>query len=239
MDQPTSDEHSRARAVREMFGAIASRYDFLNHFLSLNIDRRWRRLCLKEVGNRLHSPQPRILDIGCGTADLSLEFSSLGSVVGCDFSHPMLKIGLEKMARSTGGNTVHLLEGDALMLPFADRSFDVAVSAFVLRNLSNMQKGLEEMRRILRPGGVLGVLDFGLPRVPVLSGLYIFYFTRILPKLGRIISGVEGPYRYLPDSVRTFPPAEELSRIIAGSGFRDVQFRPLTAGIAVLFLGTA
>ncbi len=223
--------------MREMFGAIAGRYDFLNHFLSLNIDRYWRGVCVQAVRARLPHPGPQVLDIGCGTGDLSLAFSSLGPVVGCDFCHPMLRIGAGKTARGRHGHLIQVVEADALQLPFSDRSFDVVVSAFVLRNLANTRKGLEEMRRVIRPGGILGILEFGLPREHILGVLYRFYFSRVLPCLGRLISGVEGPYRYLPESVQAFPEAEGLSRIIAQSGFTDVQFRRLTGGVAVLYLG--
>ncbi len=230
-------QEKRARAVREMFGSIAGRYDFLNHFLSANIDRRWRRACVREVLRLLRVPTPRILDIGCGTADLSLACSRLGTVVGCDFSHPMLRLGLKKVAASKTGHPVHLLEGDALALPFPDGVFDAVVSAFVLRNLADISGGLAEMRRVLRPQGVLAILDFGLPEVPVLGRMYRFYFKSILPRLGRVISGVDGPYQYLPDSVSAFPPPEALKKLIEQAGLGDVEYRPLTAGIAVLLVG--
>jgi demethylmenaquinone methyltransferase/2-methoxy-6-polyprenyl-1,4-benzoquinol methylase len=218
-----------------MFGAIAGRYDFLNHFLSANIDRRWRRACVQEVGDRIHVRHPRILDVGCGTADLSLAFSPLGQVVGCDFCHPMLRIGADKIA----GNhrQILLLGADALQLPFADASFDAVVSAFVLRNLTDMERGIREMRRILRPGGAIGILEFGMPSIPILAPLYRFYFMRVLPKLGKIISGVDGPYGYLPNSVEAFPPAEELQKTVENAGFAQVKFRLLTSGIAVLLVG--
>lgn len=232
-------ESKRARAVREMFGAIAGRYDFLNHVLSLNIDRHWRRVCLQAVRERLSHPAPQVLDIGCGTGDLSLAFSRFGPVVGCDFCHPMLQIGFAKVARSGHEHPIRLVEGDALQLPFPDCAFDAVVSAFVLRNLANTRRGLEEMRRVLRPGGVLGILEFGLPRQRVLGGLYLLYFNRVLPCLGRIISGVEGPYRYLPESVRAFPQAEEMNGAVSEAGFTDVQFRPMTGGVAILYLGSA
>ena len=222
-----------------MFGAIAGRYDLLNHLLSANIDRRWRKICVREVRRRAAVPAPEILDVGCGTGDLSLAFSALGPVTGCDFCHPMLLIGADKVRRSILNQPVTLLGADALSLPFADRSFDVAVSAFVLRNLADIDCGLREMRRILRPGGVLAVLDFGMPRMAVLGPLYRFYFLRVLPKLGRMISGVEGPYGYLPASVQSFPPPEELKKRAERAGFHNVEFKLLTAGIAILLLGIA
>ncbi|HTY63014.1 MAG TPA: ubiquinone/menaquinone biosynthesis methyltransferase [Acidobacteriota bacterium] len=233
------NDQDKSRRVRDMFGTIAGRYDFLNHFLSANIDRRWRKICVREVSRRISVPSPRILDVGCGTGDLSLAFSGVGPVIGCDFCHPMLRIGADKVRRSSLRRPVALLGADALMLPFANASFDVVVSAFVLRNLESLDGGLREMRRILRPGGVMGVLDFGMPRSPVLAPLYRFYFLRVLPKLGKVISGVEGPYGYLPASVQSFPSAEALKDKAEQAGFQDVQFKLLTAGVAVLVFGNA
>jgi len=220
-----------------MFASIANRYDFLNHFLSANTDRRWRRICAREVGKYLSRPCPRVLDVGCGTADLALGFANLGPVVGCDFCHPMLKIGVAKTLLAAPFYPVSLLAGDALALPFSDASFDAVVSAFVLRNLVDIPGGLVEMRRVLRPGGVLGILDFGLPAAPLWGRLYRIYFTRILPGLGQLISGVKGPYRYLPESVQTFPPPQTIQDLIKRAGFDEAEHRLLTAGIAILFLG--
>lgn len=234
-----ASQEKRARAVREMFGAIAGRYDFLNHFLSINIDRSWRRACVCEVGGMVRAARPRILDVGCGTADLSLACSVLGPVVGCDFSHPMLRLGLAKVAKAESAHPVSLLEGDALALPFPDASFDAVVSAFVLRNLAHIPRGIDEMRRVLRPAGVLAILDFGLPETPILGRLYRIYFTRILPRLGRLVSGVDGPYKYLPDSVSTFPRPDALRRLVEQAGLEDVEYRLLTAGVAILLLGRA
>jgi demethylmenaquinone methyltransferase/2-methoxy-6-polyprenyl-1,4-benzoquinol methylase len=222
-----------------MFGAIAGRYDFLNHFLSANVDRRWRRICVEELGKRVQTVRPHILDIGCGTADLSLAFSRLGPVIGCDFCHPMLQIGVQKVASSPPDQPIALLEADALALPFPEASFDIVVSAFVLRNLADIDRGLREMRRILRPGGFVGVLEFGMPRIPLLGMLYRWYFLRILPKVGKLISGVDGPYGYLPSSVQAFPPVEELQAKIERAGFVNAEYRLLTAGIAFLLMGKA
>ncbi len=238
-ETPPDPDHERAKAVQAMFGSIAQRYDFLNHLLSLNIDRHWRRVCLREVKRCAVGRKPAVLDLGCGTADLALEFSTLGSVVACDFSQPMLALGSRKIAAADLQNPISLLAGDALRLPFPDALFDVVVSAFVLRNLANIHRGLEEMRRVLRPGGTVGILDFGVPRVPLLGWLYMIYFSRILPRLGKVVSGVEGPYRYLPDSVRSFPPAEELCALMIDKGFTDVRHLRMTGGVAVLFLARA
>jgi demethylmenaquinone methyltransferase/2-methoxy-6-polyprenyl-1,4-benzoquinol methylase len=234
-----SVESDKPGRVRDMFGSIAPRYDFLNHFLSANFDRRWRRACVREVELRNTVIRPRILDVGCGTADLALAFSRLGPVFGCDFCHPMLRIGAAKIADNGNRPPVFLLAADALEMPFAGASFDVVVSAFVLRNLADIEQGLREMRRVLRPGGVLGILEFGMPRIPLLAPFYRFYFLKILPKLGKVISGVEGPYGYLPASVQTFPPVEALKKIAETTGFRDVRYKLLNAGIAILLLGTA
>lgn len=230
-------ESEKSGKVREMFGSIAGRYDFLNHFLSLNIDRRWREICVRETEKKIKVESPKILDIGCGTADLSLCFSRLGPVVGCDFCQPMLRIGAQKVARS-GRRTVFLLGADALDLPFASETFDVAVSAFVLRNLADMDLGIREMRRVLKPGGVVGILDFGMPRTPLLASLYRWYFVSVLPKLGRLLSGVDGPYGYLPTSVQAFPPIEALKNRVEQAGFTAVDARLLTGGIAVLVLAS-
>jgi demethylmenaquinone methyltransferase/2-methoxy-6-polyprenyl-1,4-benzoquinol methylase len=232
-------EADKSRRVRDMFGAIANRYDFLNHFLSANIDRRWRRICVQEIEKRISSPLPKILDIGCGTADLSLAFSRLGPVFGCDFCHPMLQIGADKITANNSSGRVSLLEADALVLPFADGSFDAAVSAFVLRNLVDVDRCFHETRRVLRPGGIMGVLEFGMPRISCLGPLYRFYFLRILPKLGKMISGVDGPYGYLPASVQTFPPVEELKDKAEQAGFINVEYKRLTGGIAILLIAEA
>jgi demethylmenaquinone methyltransferase / 2-methoxy-6-polyprenyl-1,4-benzoquinol methylase len=233
-----ADETEKSIRVRKMFGAIADRYDFLNHFLSANIDRSWRQTCVREVEKRISAAAPMILDVGCGTADLSIVFSRLGPVLGCDFCKPMLRVGAEKIKNHKNNYSISLISADALDLPFPSEAFDVAVSAFVLRNLSDMNLGIREMRRVLRPGGVLGILDFGMPKFPMAAALYRFYFLRILPKLGKIISGVDGPYGYLPNSVQSFPPADELKRMIERAGFGNVEYKFLTGGVAVLLLGT-
>jgi demethylmenaquinone methyltransferase / 2-methoxy-6-polyprenyl-1,4-benzoquinol methylase len=233
------EEGDRSRRVRDMFGTIAGRYDFLNHFLSANVDRYWRQICVREVSKSLSVPIPRILDIGCGTADLALAFSKLGPVAGCDFCHPMLRIGAQKTARTRDHNPIWLLGADALELPFAHSSFDAVVSAFVLRNLANIGTGLREMRRVLRPGGVVGILDFGMPQKAFWASVYRFYFLRVLPRIGKIISGVDGPYGYLPASVQSFPPAGELKSALEDAGFTDVRYHLLTGGVAVLLVGIA
>jgi demethylmenaquinone methyltransferase/2-methoxy-6-polyprenyl-1,4-benzoquinol methylase len=229
----------KAGSVRDMFGRIAGRYDFLNHFLSGNIDRRWRRICVREIRRRNGVTHPKVLDMGCGTGDLSLAFSSLGTVFGCDFCRPMLRIGREKIVKESCVERIYLAGADALSLPFRDGTFDVAVSAFVLRNLADIGLGFREARRVLKSGGLVGILDFGMPTAPVLAPAYRWYFKKILPWIGRVVSGVEGPYGYLPDSVQKFPALQRLKEIAENSGFRDVECLELTAGIAVLLTGRA
>jgi len=229
----------KARSVRDMFGTIAGRYDFLNHFLSANVDRRWRRICVREIERRNTISRPKILDLGCGTADLSISFSEMGTVIGCDFCLPMLSVGIKKIADGHYPNGIFLAAADALDLPFAEGSFDVVVSAFVLRNLADIERGFLESRRVLRPGGLLGVLDFGMPTTPVLAPVYRFYFQKVLPRIGKIVSGVEGPYGYLPDSVQKFPTLDRLKEIAEKAGYRDVEGLPLTSGIAVLLTARA
>ena len=220
-----------------MFGSIAGRYDFLNHFLSANLDRRWRRACVREVSRQIKAASPKILDIGCGTADLSMAFSDSGQVTGCDFCHEMLVRGIRKVKGRRSRFPITLLEADALALPFADETFDAVVSAFVLRNLADTRRALDEMRRVLKPGGVLGVLDFGMPRLPVVRQIYGFYFLKILPRVGRWISGAAEPYQYLPASVQNFPTAEELKKKASDAGFGDIHIRRLSVGITALLTG--
>jgi demethylmenaquinone methyltransferase/2-methoxy-6-polyprenyl-1,4-benzoquinol methylase len=231
------DEKERSGRVRDMFGSIANRYDFLNHFLSANIDRRWRETCVREAEKRMRTADPRILDVGCGTADLSLAFSRLGPVIGCDFCQPMLRVGAQKLIRNGTGRSISLLGADALELPFPGDSFDIVVSAFVLRNLTDIDRGFREMYRVLRPEGIVGILDFGMPKSPLFAALYRWYFVSVLPKLGKLISGVDGPYGYLPASVQSFPPVEELRKRAENAGFNGLETRLLTGGIAVLVMG--
>lgn len=222
--------------IRRMFGRIAPRYDLANRLLSLSVDRRWRRLAKLELEGCL-PPDPRILDLCTGTGDLALELSSLGSVVGCDFSHPMLILGKEKASRSTTGHRIAFAGGDALRLPFPGRSFDAVSIAFGLRNLESYRRGLAEMHRVLRPGGVLAILEFTLPTLPLFRSLYLFYFVRVLPRLGGWVSGHRQAYAYLSRSVRQFLPPADLDRMLEEAGFQQVRHRTLSAGIACLHVG--
>jgi demethylmenaquinone methyltransferase / 2-methoxy-6-polyprenyl-1,4-benzoquinol methylase len=229
-----ADEH--ASRVREMFATIAARYDLLNHLLSGNMDKRWRRLVASTVKEKLPPGRSRILDVACGTGDLSLTlFDTTGaSIVGSDFCRPMLDIAAQKAAAR---GVIPFVEGDALNLPFLASSFDAATIAFGLRNLANVEKGLAELLRILRPGGNVAVLEFSQPVVPGFRLLFRFYFTKLLPLIGGVVSGSRQAYEYLPDSVTRFPNQEKLADLMRQVGFDQVRYRNLTGGVAALHLG--
>ena len=236
-------EDDHASRVREMFATIAGRYDLLNHLLSGQMDKRWRRLVASRLGERLGSNDALILDVACGTGDLSLElFETIGvRVVGTDFCRPMLDIAARKVAKALAGNrlaSIPLIEGDALRLPFLDGSFDGVTIAFGLRNLSNVERGLAELFRVLKPGGSLAVLEFSKPVVPGFSFLFKAYFTKLLPFVGGLISGSRSAYQYLPDSVSRFPDQKELEARMQQVGFERVEYQNLTGGIAALHLAT-
>ncbi|MGH9821368.1 MAG: ubiquinone/menaquinone biosynthesis methyltransferase, partial [Pyrinomonadaceae bacterium] len=177
----TASEIAHARAVRDMFAGIAGRYDFLNHFLSLNIDKRWRRIVAAKLRDILDDQNAVVLDVACGTGDLSLELKKNAGarVIGTDFCHPMLAV-----AKKKGLDRIPFVEGDAMDLSFADESFDAVTIAFGLRNLSNFQGGLAELRRVLKPGGRLVVLEFSSPVVPGFRQAFNFYFSHVLPRIG-------------------------------------------------------
>ena len=217
-----------------MFAEIAPRYDFLNHALSLNVDRRWRRFVLKKVSDLLQ-PGAMALDLCCGTADLSLELGSRAPTYGVDFCHPMLRLGLKK-ARDTAW-PIELIEGDALNVPFADSKFDVVTIAFGLRNLEGAEAGLREIHRLLKSGGRAAVLEFSQPQFPLFRNLFRYYFTRLLPRIGNAVSGSSFAYQYLSDSVQEFPDQKALAALMQAVGFSDVRYYNLFGGVACLHLG--
>lgn len=225
----------KARDVREMFGRIAPRYDLLNHILSLNIDKRWRLYTVEQLRDVLERPGVEALDVCCGTADLALELGRVVQTVGIDFCHSMLVIGNKKVAEAN--RPVGLLEGDALNLPFADASFDVATCAFGLRNVADFNLGLRELYRVLRPRGRVAILEFSQPVIPGFRQLFKFYFHNILPLIGGAISGSMGAYTYLPNSVEEFPDQERLAAMMREVGYKNVHYKNLTGGIAALHLG--
>ena len=226
-------EEQAARWVRGMFGRIAPRYDLLNHLLSMNVDRYWRARTASAVAHVLKRPDARVLDLCCGTGDLTLAFQRKGParIFSSDFCHPML------VAASAKTRQARAFEADALALPVADASFDLIAVAFGFRNLANYQRGLAELLRALRPGGVLAILEFSQPPNPVLSRLYDFYSKSILPRVGGLISGSPEAYTYLPESVRKFPGPELLAEQMRETGYTKVRFERLTGGIVALHLG--
>jgi demethylmenaquinone methyltransferase/2-methoxy-6-polyprenyl-1,4-benzoquinol methylase len=237
---PPAYQGPDARAVRQMFSEIAPRYDFLNHFLSASIDRHWRRIAVRKVAEFARQPgRQRGLDLCCGTGDLALALHrGLDmDIVASDFCHPMLTRSNSKIAAAALGNRIRTVEADALSLPFASESFDAITNAFGLRNLQDPAAGLSEMLRLLTSGGVAVILEFSKPVVPVFREAFQFYFRNVLPRLGSLISGQSFAYQYLPDSVRKFPSQQELAGIMQAVGFRAVEYRNLTGGIAALHWG--
>jgi demethylmenaquinone methyltransferase/2-methoxy-6-polyprenyl-1,4-benzoquinol methylase len=223
-----------------MFAGIAHRYDFLNHFLSASADRRWRNVAVRKTFELIGpSPSAPCLDACSGTGDLAMALHRRlkASVVGTDFCHPMLTRSNSKIAAAGAAHAIRNIEADTLNLPFPDGSFGAATIAFGLRNLEDPARGLTELYRVLAPGGALVVLEFSRPVVPVFRQIFNFYFRYILPKLGAAISGDGGAYQYLPDSVRKFPAQIELVELMRVVGFRDVDYRNLSGGIAALHWG--
>lgn len=234
----TADELKHAEAVREMFSGIATKYDFLNHFLSGNIDRKWRKLVAKKLKSVLENPDALVLDVACGTGDLSLELqrNARAKVIGTDFCRPMLDIAFDKNKQVE--TEIPYLEADGMNLSFADETFEAVTIAFGLRNFSNWQNGLIELRRVLKTGGKLAVLEFSTPLIPGFRQAFQFYFSNILPRIGGVVSGSRGAYEYLPDSVARFPDQKSLAKMLEETGFAEVEYKNLTGGIAALHIGT-
>ena len=236
-DEESATKREQAQRVREMFAAIATRYDLLNHLLSGNVDQRWRRLVARRMAANLSTNDARVLDVACGTGDLSLALvaGTKAQVIGLDFCQPMLDIAAAKS--SDRGLGIPFVEGDALKLPFRDRSFDGVSIAFGLRNLASFEGGLGKLFRILRPGGTVAVLEFSTPRTPILRTFFRVYFTKLLPFVGGMVSGSKSAYEYLPDSVSRFPDQALLAAMLKEVGFGEVTFENLTGGIAALHIG--
>lgn len=236
-----STEAQASAYVREMFGRVAPRYDLLNHLLSFQTDRYWRSVTVRRVAHILRRPGARVVDLCCGTGDLTLalqgEAHETAQIRGSDFCHPMLVAASRKSMDQ--GSPITYLEADALQLPLASRSLDLITVAFGFRNFANYQKGLREMQRVLKPGGMLAILEFSTPPNPAFRGLYNFYSRTILPAIGGALSGSSDAYTYLPESVRKFPAAENLAAEMEAAGYTRVRFERLTFGIVALHLGLA
>jgi demethylmenaquinone methyltransferase/2-methoxy-6-polyprenyl-1,4-benzoquinol methylase len=220
-----------------MFTSIAPRYDLLNHVLSFNVDRLWWRRAARTFTHILTRPDARVLDLCCGTGDMTFALrrrvgKTQPQILGADFSHAML----QRAQIKSEGTSLRWVEADALQLPFADAQFDLVTAAFGFRNLAHYDAGLREILRVLCPGGECGLLDFGEPR-GLLGRVYRIYFKRVLPAVGTLISGVKGPYAYLPASVERFPAPSEMLDRMRCAGFREASWMPYTFGIAGLYRG--
>ena len=217
-----------------MFSAVAPRYDFLNHFLSVGQDIAWRKRTAKTLRRVLKRPGSNAADLCCGTGDLAFELErySAGRVFGTDFCHPMLVLAKRKALR----RSTLFLEADTLALPFPDDFLDLATLAFGFRNLASYARGLEEIRRVLKPQGILAILEFSEVRGTLFGPFFRFYFRHLLPRIGAWFSGVPGPYQYLYDSVSRFPNQQALSRLLSAEGFHDIRYVNLTGGVAALHL---
>ncbi len=238
--EPRAYRGPDGRDVQRMFAEIAHRYDFLNHFLSISIDKRWRRAAVAKVRQLMpRHDSPICVDLCSGTGDLAVALHRELNIpiVASDFCHPMLTRSNAKIDAQRLTHVIRAVEADALTLPFPDKTFDAATNAFGLRNLENPRQGLLEILRVLRPGGVAVILEFSKPVNPVLRPLFAFYFRNILPRLGAWISGQKFAYAYLPDSVQKFPSQQALAEMMQAVGFTDVNYRNLSGGIAALHWG--
>lgn len=231
------NEQQAAAWVRRMFDRVAPRYDLLNHVLSFNIDKAWRKRLMTQVRPVLSGTRPAALDLCCGTGDVLLEMQrySAAPVFGADFSHPMLVSAKSKLRKRRYASP--LVEADALRLPIRDGSLDVVTIAFGFRNLANYEAGLRELRRVLKFGGMLAILEFSHPPGWLTRSSYAFYSKVLLPFVGGLVSGSREAYTYLPESIRKFPRAAELQHMMEQAGFDEVSFEFLTGGIAALHIG--
>lgn len=238
---PIGEVAGKKREVESMFDAIAPKYDFLNRVLSLGIDRQWRRRAVKMAGRALQRSPHRILDVATGTADLAIEALKLGpeEVIGVDIAEEMLAVGREKLKARHLDHRIILRRGDAENLDFENGTFDIVLVAFGVRNFENLGRGLEELHRVLRPGGALVVLEFSRPRDFPMKQLYGFYSSQILPRVGRAVSGDSGAYDYLPESIQAFPDGEDFLAEMRHAGFGGLKQKRLTFGVASLYRGIA
>lgn len=234
--KPYNTSETKKMEVASMFNAIAYRYDFLNHFLSLGIDKCWRKKAIKEAGKNQPS---KILDIATGTGDLTFAAARLNprEIIGIDISEEMLAIARKKLAKKNYPFTIRFETGDSENIHFPDNTFDTAIVAFGVRNFENLEKGLSEINRVLQKGGKFVVLEFSQPRNYLFNKLYHFYFLKIVPFFGKLFSKDERAYTYLPESVDAFPDGEKFLLHMNKCGFINLTFKPLTFGIATLYTG--
>jgi demethylmenaquinone methyltransferase/2-methoxy-6-polyprenyl-1,4-benzoquinol methylase len=237
-----TSEADASKKVREMFTQIAPRYDLLNHLLSLQLDRLWRARTARLLHSILDRPDALVLDLCCGTGDLAFALARAGKarVIGADFAHPMLVRAREKSAsvisplNPSAAPPMPFFEADALRLPFADAAFDLVTSAFGFRNLANYEAGLREIQRVLKPGGTIAILEFTEPPDSLLGDFYRWYFCKVLPRIGGLISGDRSAYTYLPNSVARFFRPPELAALMSAVGYKSVDFRAWTLGTVAL-----
>ncbi len=228
---------SKKAQVADMFNNIAGKYDFLNHFLSLGIDKGWRKKAIREI----QKVQPKnILDVATGTGDLAIAAAALkpDKITGVDIAEQMLAVGRTKILEKQLQGMIILQTGDSEAMPFSDNSFDAVTCAYGVRNFENLEKGLKEMSRVMRPGGKLAILEFSKPQRFPVKQLYAFYFRYILPTLGKMVSKHSTAYTYLPQSVMAFPEGKVFCDTLTRCGFKDAKARPLTLGITTLYTAT-
>jgi demethylmenaquinone methyltransferase/2-methoxy-6-polyprenyl-1,4-benzoquinol methylase len=237
-------EADASSKVREMFTQIAPRYDLLNHLLSLQLDRLWRARAAKRLRPVLQRPDALVLDLCCGTGDLALALAHAGKaqIIGADFAHPMLVRAKEKTVAQappakSAASPMPFFEADALRLPFASASFDLVATAFGFRNLANYEAGLREIYRVLKPGGAIAILEFTEPPEGLWGDFYRWYFCKVLPKVGGLISGQQSAYTYLPKSVARFFRPSELAALLSTVGYQSVDYRVWTLGTVALHTG--
>jgi demethylmenaquinone methyltransferase/2-methoxy-6-polyprenyl-1,4-benzoquinol methylase len=234
---PYKDKTSgKKEQVAQMFNNIARRYDFLNHFLSLGIDKIWRKKAVRYLKDI--KPNPTILDVASGTGDFAIATLKLSpqKVVGIDISEEMLNVGIQKIRKKKLDHIIELKKGDSENLEFEEQSFDGLTVAFGVRNFENLSKGLAEMHRVLKPGGKAVILEFSKPRVFPVKQIYHFYFRFVLPFIGKIVSKDSAAYTYLPESVNRFPEREDFIHELKKVGFKECIFKPLSFGIATIYV---
>ena len=231
------NDTSKKEQIAAMFNSISGKYDFLNHFLSLGIDILWRKRAVRLL--KKHQPK-LILDIATGTGDFAIEALSLNpeKIIGVDISEGMLSVGREKLIKKNLTDKIELISGDSEFLPFEDNFFDAVIVSFGVRNFENLEKGLSDMLRVLKPGGKVVILEFSKPKSFPFKQIYQFYFQWILPKIGKLISKNHAAYTYLPDSVEAFPDGDDFLNILNKTGFQKNQCTPLTLGISSIYSGS-